>query len=207
MTQLILASSSKYRKQLLENIGLHVKNHAPDIDETPFSGEDPKTLSQRLATEKAKVVSTLYPTDIIIGSDQVAYVQTDAGPELLGKPGSIDNAVAQLLKCQGRIVTFYTALSVCQQSSGSSITKVEETHVHFRTLKESLIRAYVETEKPLDCAGSFKSEGMGVLLFERIKSRDPNSLIGLPIMLLHNVVERYFGIDLLDIATQPKGNQ
>ncbi|GEA13224.1 nucleoside triphosphate pyrophosphatase [Alteromonas sp. KUL49] len=203
MTQLILASSSPYRQQLLAQIGVHVRSHAPDIDETPRPGESPISLSKRLAVEKAEVVAKKFPNDIVIGCDQVALVETDDGRELLGKPGNVENAVNQLLLCQGRIVHFFTALSLSQHSTKIAVTHVEETKVHFRTLTEDLIRAYIAAERPLDCAGSFKSEGMGVLLFERITSRDPNSLIGLPIMLLHNLLERHFEIDLLEIATQP----
>lgn len=203
MTQLILASSSPYRQQLLANIGVHTRSHAPNIDETPRQGESPVSLSKRLAIEKAQVVATQFPNDIVIGCDQVALVETDEGRELLGKPGTIENAVKQLLLCQGKVVFFFTALSLCQYGAQKTVTHVEETKVQFRALTEDLIRAYIDAERPLDCAGSFKSEGMGVLLFERITSRDPNSLIGLPVMLLRNILERHFDIDLLEMATQP----
>ena len=207
MASLVLASSSQYRKMLLANIGIQVNTHAPDIDETPFENESPTALSLRLAEQKAqKVAAELEKvnndTIIIIGSDQVALVQTDAGPHLLGKPGTFENAVNQLMACQGKQVSFYTALCLHQPSANKTITQVDETRVFFRQNSEAAIRAYVEKEKPLDCAGSFKSEGLGVLLFDKIESRDPNSLIGLPIMLLNELLGAHFNVDLLAMAAQ-----
>ena len=206
MTKLILASSSKYRRQLLANIGIDVELVPPNIDETQKPNESPVALSQRLASEKAYKVAKRHPQRIVIGSDQVAMVETPNGQEVLGKPGSIENAVNQLMLCQGKLVSFYSALSLCQINPHGtpttiSVTNVEETHVHFRIHSEQQLRAYVEKEMPLDCAGSFKSEGLGVLLFERINSRDPNTLIGLPIMLLQNMLDKHFNIDLLTLAT------
>lgn len=212
MTKLVLASSSAYRKQLLANIGIHVDTCAPDIDETPRADETPVNLAKRLAAEKAKKVAWQYPQHIVIGSDQVALVETPTGKHLLGKPGSIDNAVEQLKLCQNKTVSFYTALSLCRVNDENAtsvngdknetcVTRVEETCVFFRNHSEAQLRAYVEAERPLDCAGSFKCEGMGVLLFERITSRDPNTLIGLPTMLLHNMLDKHFDVDLLDVAT------
>jgi septum formation protein len=205
MTKLVLASSSAYRKQLLANIGIHVQTCAPAIDETPLPDESPIDLATRLSSAKAQKVARRYPEHIVIGSDQVALVETATGKHLLGKPGTVDNAVAQLQMCQNKTVSFYTALTVCRFSQNDSearcVTQVEETSVFFRQHSEAQLRAYVETEQPLDCAGSFKCEGMGVLLFERITSRDPNTLIGLPIMLLHNLLDKHFDIDLLDVAT------
>lgn len=209
MASLILASSSQYRKMLLANIGIYVDTHTPDIDETPFANESPTALSFRLAQHKAhKVAADIGRLDnvesdtIIIGSDQVALVQTDTGPQLLGKPGTSKNAVNQLMACQGKQVSFYTALSLYQPSTNKTITQVDETRVLFRHNSEAVIRAYVEKEQPLDCAGSFKSEGLGVLLFDKIESRDPNSLIGLPIMLLNELLDAHFNINLLAMATQ-----
>ena len=206
MASLVLASSSQYRKMLLANIGIQVDTHAPDIDETPFANESPTALSLRLAEQKAhKVAAELERVNsdtIIIGSDQVALVQTDAGPQLLGKPGTVENAVNQLLACQGKQVSFYTALCLYQPSANKTITQVDETRVFFRHNSEAAIRAYVDKEQPLDCAGSFKSEGLGVLLFDKIQSRDPNSLIGLPIMLLNELLGAHFDVDLLAMAAQ-----
>ena len=206
MASLVLASSSQYRKMLLANIGIQVDTHAPDIDETPFANESPTALSLRLAEQKThKVAAELEKVNndtIIIGSDQVALVQTDAGPQLLGKPGTSENAVNQLMACQGKQVSFYTALCLHQPSTNKTVTQVDETRVFFRQNSEAAIRAYVEKEKPLDCAGSFKSEGLGVLLFDKIESRDPNSLIGLPIMLLNELLGAHFNVDLLAMAAQ-----
>ena len=206
MASLVLASSSQYRKMLLANIGIQVDTHAPDIDETPFANESPTALSLRLAEQKAhKVAVELEKVNndtIIIGSDQVALVQTDAGPQLLGKPGTFENAVNQLMVCQGKQASFYTALCLHQPSADKTITQVDETRVFFRHNSEAAIRAYVDKEQPLDCAGSFKSEGLGVLLFDKIQSRDPNSLIGLPIMLLNELLSAHFDVDLLAMAAQ-----
>lgn len=209
VASLILASSSQYRKMLLANIGIHVDTQAPDIDETPFANESPTALSLRLAEHKAlKVaadlgkVNNIDSNTIIIGSDQVALVQTDTGPQLLGKPGTSENAVKQLMACQGKQVSFYTALCLHQPSTNKTITKVDETRVFFRHNSEAAICTYVAKEQPLDCAGSFKSEGLGVLLFDKIESRDPNSLIGLPIMLLNELLSAHFDVDLLAMAAQ-----
>ena len=206
MASLVLASSSQYRKMLLANIGIQVNTHAPDIDETPFENESPTALSLRLAEQKAqKVAAELERVNndtIIIGSDQVALVQTDTGPQLLGKPGTSENAVKQLIACQGKQVAFYTALCLHQPSTNKTVTQVDETRVFFRQNSEAAIRAYVDKEQPLDCAGSFKSEGLGVLLFDKIESRDPNSLIGLPIMLLNELLGAHFNVDLLAMAAQ-----
>ncbi|CAI4160903.1 m(7)GTP pyrophosphatase [Alteromonas macleodii] len=206
MASLVLASSSQYRKMLLANIGIQVDTHAPDIDETPFANESPIALSLRLAEQKAhKVAAELEKVNndtIIIGSDQVALVQTDAGPQLLGKPGTFENAVNQLMACQGKQASFYTALCLHQPSADKTITQVDETRVFFRHNSEAAIRAYIDKEQPLDCAGSFKSEGLGVLLFDKIESRDPNSLIGLPIMLLNELLGAHFDVDLLAMAAQ-----
>ena len=206
MASLVLASSSQYRKMLLANIGIQVDTHAPDIDETPFANESPTALSLRLAEQKARKVAVelekVNNDTIIIGSDQVALVQTDAGPQLLGKPGTFENAVNQLMVCQGKQASFYTALCLHQPSADKTITQVDETRVFFRHNSEAAIRAYVDKEQPLDCAGSFKSEGLGVLLFDKIQSRDPNSLIGLPIMLLNELLGAHFDVDLLVMAAQ-----
>lgn len=213
MTTLVLASSSPYRKMLLTNIGIAVDTFSPNIDETPLQGELPTTLSVRLAEQKAKKVGLCLGKEkadsIIIGSDQVALVGTlntdqpsnKQNQQLLGKPGTEENALEQLLACQGKTVSFFTALCLHQASTNTTITKVDETRVHFRHNTEPTLCAYIKKERPLDCAGSFKSEGLGVLLFERIESRDPNSLIGLPIMLLNEMLSTYFDVDLLALAT------
>jgi septum formation protein len=206
MPTLILASSSQYRKKLLADIGIHVETMSPDIDETPRPKESALALSKRLAQEKAQKVSERVNNDnaIIIGSDQVAFLATDDGHALLGKPLDISTAVDQLERCQGRTVSFFTAVCAYQASTDTLFTDVEETRVHFRDNTTSLLQDYVEKERPLDCAGSFKSEGMGVLLFNRIEGRDPNSLIGLPIMLLNDILSCHFNINLLELATRAK---
>jgi len=206
MTKLVLASSSKYRQQLLANLGIDVKICPPAIDESPLPDESPVALTKRLASQKSRKVAHEMPEHIVIGSDQVAVVETPSGRQILGKPGTVEKAVEQLMLCQGKAVYFYTALSICRVDNKnddkiSCVTRVEETCVYFRTHSVAQLRAYVNKEMPLDCAGSFKCEGMGVLLFERITSRDPNTLIGLPIMLLHNMLDRHYGVDLLDLAT------
>jgi len=206
VAHLILASSSQYRKMLLANIGIQADTHAPDIDESPRENESPTALSLRLAEQKAHKVATelekVNSDTIIIGSDQVALVQTDAGPQLLGKPGTSENAVEQLMACQGKQVSFFTALCLHQPSTNKTITQVDETRVFFRHNSETAIRAYVAKEQPLNCAGSFKSEGLGILLFDKIESRDPNSLVGLPIMLLNELLGTHFNVDLLAMAAQ-----
>lgn len=206
MANLVLASSSQYRKMLLANIGIHVETCAPNIDETPLPSETATALSLRLAQQKAQKVAQqhagTFDNHIIVGSDQVALVETRDGPQLLGKPHTVDNAVEQLLTCRGKTVTFHTAICLHRASSNTTVTEVEKTKVVFRYNTENALQAYVEKERPLDCAGSFKSEGMGVLLFERIESRDPNSLIGLPIMLLNDLLAKHFEVDLLALAAR-----
>ncbi|MCU7553956.1 Maf family nucleotide pyrophosphatase [Alteromonas sp. ASW11-19] len=200
MHSLILASSSRYRQAQLANLGIHADTHAPNIDETPLDKETALELALRLAAEKAREVAPLYPDHLVIGADQVAVIEHEEGDQLLGKPGNMDNAVDQLRRCAGKQVVFYSAVSVCRHTTRQQITDHEVTRVHFRPLTDTEIRRYVETEKPFDCAGSFKCEGRGVLLFDAIDSRDPNALIGLPVMLLRDIVSQ-FDTDLLAMAT------
>ena len=206
VTNLVLASSSQYRKMLLANIGIQVDTCSPEIDESPLPNETATALSLRLAQQKAEKVaqqhSGTFNERIIIGSDQVALVESPSGPRLLGKPLSIENAVDQLLLCRGKTVIFHTAICLHRAATNTTVTEVEKTKVVFRHNTEDALRAYVEKERPLDCAGSFKSEGMGVLLFERIESRDPNSLIGLPVMLLNDLLATHFDVDLLAMAAR-----
>lgn len=198
-TSIILASSSKYRRAQLEALGLVIPGIAPNIDETPIPGEHPETLARRLAEQKATHIAEQYPNAVVIGSDQVACVETDEGVQLLGKPHTRDNAVNQLSLCSGKKVTFYTGLSLCKHQV-RTLTHCETVEVQFRALSRQQIEAYIDREQPFDCAGSFKSEGLGVLLFEHIHSRDPNTLIGLPVMLLRDMLAD-FDIDLLEMAT------
>ncbi|ATL92509.1 septum formation inhibitor Maf [Aeromonas sp. CU5] len=175
---LTLASTSRYRKALLEKLGQPFDCAAPDVDERPLAEESAQALVARLARAKAQVIADGRDHGLIIGSDQVCVCDG----RILGKPGTIDNAVAQLMAAQGRSVTFYTGLCVLDAATGQAHQLVEPFTVHFRTLDEAAIRRYVEAELPLDCAGSFKCEGMGIVLFKGLEGRDPNALIGLPLI-------------------------
>ena len=179
MTQkLILASTSRYRQALLAKLGLPFDCQAPEVDETPLPGESARQLVLRLAIAKARAVANQHDQGLIIGSDQVCVCQN----EILGKPGTVERAVAQLLAAQGQSVTFFTGLAVVDAATGQCHSLVEPFTVHFRSLDEAAIRRYVEAEQPLDCAGSFKCEGLGIVLFKALEGRDPNSLIGLPLI-------------------------
>ncbi|MGL4507763.1 MAG: Maf family protein [Aeromonas sobria] len=175
---LTLASTSRYRKALLEKLGLPFDCAAPDVDERPLAEESAQALVARLARAKAQAIADGRDHGLIIGSDQVCVCDG----RILGKPGTIDNAVAQLMAAQGRSVTFYTGLCVLDAATGQAHQLVEPFTVHFRNLDEAAIRRYVEAELPLDCAGSFKCEGMGIVLFKGLEGRDPNALIGLPLI-------------------------
>ncbi|MBS4688888.1 septum formation inhibitor Maf [Aeromonas sobria] len=184
---LTLASTSRYRKALLEKLGLPFDCAAPDVDERPLAGESAQALVARLARAKAQAIADGRDHGLIIGSDQVCVCDG----RTLGKPGTIDNAVAQLMAAQGRSVTFYTGLCVLDAATGQAHQLVEPFTVHFRNLDEAAIRRYVEAELPLDCAGSFKCEGMGIVLFKGLEGRDPNALIGLPLIGLIELLDRH----------------
>lgn len=185
--QLILASTSRYRKALLEKLGKPFQCEAPEVDESPLPGESAEALVARLAHAKASAVARQHDQGLIIGSDQVCVCDG----RILGKPGTVENAVAQLLAAQGKSVTFYTGLCVLDAATGRAEQLVEPFRVHFRQLDEAAIRRYVAAEQPLDCAGSFKCEGMGIVLFERLEGRDPNALIGLPLIGLVELLGRH----------------
>ncbi|GGB38153.1 Maf-like protein [Oceanisphaera marina] len=180
MAQLILASSSAYRQQLLHKLKLNFISMSPEIDETALPGETASDLVQRLAEQKARAVALRYPHGLIIGSDQVCVNQGT----ILGKPGTLANAKAQLLAASGQRLTFYTGLAVFDAANDQMRTLVEPFSVVFRTLSEAQIARYLELEPALDCAGAFKCEGLGISLFERMDGRDPNSLVGLPLIAL-----------------------
>lgn len=182
---LILASTSPYRRALLERLGLSFSTAAPDVDERRHPGESPAELVRRLAEAKARAVAENHPDTLIIGSDQVACLD-DA---ILGKPGDRDTAIAQLEHASGRCVLFLTGLCVLDARSGQARTLVEPFRVHFRHLTHARIQGYLERERPYDCAGSFKSEGLGIALFERLEGDDPNALIGLPLIRLIPLLE------------------
>lgn len=183
---LILASGSRYRHQLLEKLGLNIRAIAPNIDERAQPSEKTADLALRLAKQKALAVAERHPDALIIASDQVA----DLGGQAMGKPGSKESAIAQLRRCSGNEVRFHTALAVYNAANESLQTTVDLTRVRFRTLSDEAIARYVEREPALDCAGAFKVEGLGIALFESIDSRDPNSLIGLPLIALITMLQK-----------------
>lgn len=179
---LVLASTSRYRRELLARIAPRIRQIAPEVDETPLPLETPVDLVVRLAEAKARAVAARCPGALVIGSDQVAAL---AG-KILGKPGSRENAQAQLACCSGREVAFHTAICLLDGRSepARAYLASDATRVCFRSLDAAEIARYVEHETPLDCAGSFKSEGLGIALFERIQTEDPTALIGLPLIAL-----------------------
>lgn len=186
MPELILASTSPYRKQLLEKLGLPFECAAPEVDELPLPGETPRSLVLRLAQAKAQALSARFPNHLIIGSDQVCLLDG----EITGKPHTEENARLQLKKASGNVVTFYTGLALYNSANGQLQTECEPFDVHFRHLSEQEINAYIRKENPLNCAGSFKSEGLGIALFDRLEGRDPNTLIGLPLIALCKMLRR-----------------
>lgn len=178
MARLVLASTSRYRRELLERLRLSFDVARPDVDETASPGESPRNLAIRLAQAKACAVATQLADDAwALGSDQVAEVEGRA----LGKPGGRAAAIAQLDSMSGRIVRFHTALCLAH-ADGRTFADIDLTEVHFRALTDTEIERYVDAEQPFDCAGSFKSEGLGIALFERIDNRDPSALVGLPLI-------------------------
>lgn len=182
MTRVVLASTSRYRRELLARLLPDFAVDAPDVDETPILGEPPRDLAIRLASAKAHAVAARHPDAIVIGSDQVAELDGAA----LGKPGSVEAARAQLAASSGKTLSFHTALCVLDMRNNAAVAHSAHdcTQVVFRTLDAATIARYVDAEKPLDCAGSFKAEGLGIALFERIESSDPTALIGLPLIAL-----------------------
>ena len=177
---LVLGSTSPFRKALLERLGLAFATAAPDVDETRRPEETPEQLVTRLALAKAQAVAVLHPDSLVIGSDQVACI----GGEILGKPGNRERAIAQLQAASGRRVTFYTGLCLYNAVSGDYQLICEPFYVHFRSLSRQQVERYLDAEEPYNCAGSFKSEGLGITLFERLEGNDPNALIGLPLIRL-----------------------
>ncbi|MGM0767234.1 MAG: Maf family protein [Pseudomonadota bacterium] len=184
---LLLASSSPYRRSLLQRLALPFTTASPDIDESAEAGESAHHLATRLAREKARVLAADYPGHWIIGSDQVACLPDGT---ILNKPGSHEQAVQQLVRSSGQHVSFLTGLALMDSDTGAVQSHCEPFEVHFRTLTTEDIEHYLKREQPYDCAGSFKMEGLGIALFESLHGRDPNSLIGLPLIalvdMLHN---------------------
>lgn len=188
----ILGSTSRYRKELLSRLRIPFKVCAPHVDETPLTGETPKALALRLALAKATAVAKQNPQAVVIGSDQVADL--DGTP--LGKPGNHANAVAQLQKMRGKTVIFQTALSVVCIANGYERTELAAVKVRFRDLTDAEIEAYLQAEEPYDCAGSAKSEGLGIALLEAIDNDDPTALVGLPLIRTCQML-REAGVKLL----------
>lgn len=175
---LVLGSSSRYRRELLSRLGIAFEIAAPQVDETPKPGESPQALARRLALAKAQEVASRYPHAVVIGSDQVA----DLDGEPIGKPGTHENAQAQLERMSGRSVVFQTAVSVMCLESGFEQSDLAPVRVRFRTLLPAEIEAYLRAEQPYDCAGSAKSEGLGIALLDAIENDDPTALVGLPLI-------------------------
>ncbi len=188
----ILGSTSRYRRELLSRLHLPFDVHAPEVDETPHPGEAPATLAARLALAKAQAVAARFPEAIVIGSDQVA----DLDGEPLGKPGDHVRATAQLQRMRGRTLVFQTALAVVCKATGFAQQDLAPVRVVFRNLSDAAIEHYLRTEQPYDCAGSAKSEGLGIALLESIDSDDPTALIGLPLIRTCRLL-RAAGVDLL----------
>ncbi len=187
---LVLASTSPFRKQLLARLGIGFQTLAPDVDETALPGETPVDLVIRLAVAKARAVGNIRQ-GLIIGSDQVATT----GSDILGKPGNHERAAAQLAYLSGRRVTFHTGLCLLNSANGDLQADEVPYHVVFRTLAAKQIERYLRAEQPYNCAGSFKSEGLGITLFERMEGDDPTALIGLPLIRLTRMLA-LAGIDL-----------
>jgi len=175
---LILASSSRYRRELLARLRLPFNSIAPDVDETPQPGETPRALALRLAQAKAHAIAHAHPHTVVIGSDQVA----DLDGQPLGKPGTHERATEQLQRMRGQSVIFHTAVAVVCHATGFAQTALAPTTVRFRALTDVEIEHYLRAEQPYDCAGSAKSEGLGISLLEAIHSDDPTALIGLPLI-------------------------
>lgn len=186
MPRLILASSSRYRRELLSRLGLPFESLSPEIDEQPGPGESAATVARRLAQEKAQAIARQHPDAVIIGSDQTATID---GSQIIGKPGTHDRAVAQLKSASGKTLTFHTGLCVWQAGEEPLLDCVP-TFVRFRELSDAEIERYLRTEQPYDCAGAAKSEGLGVSLLLSQDGSDPTALIGLPLIRLCDMLRQ-----------------
>lgn len=195
--QLILGSTSPYRRELLARLRLSFDVASPEVDETPRTGESPRELATRLALAKARAVAARFPSAVVIGSDQVA----DLGGEPLGKPGTHERAVAQLHRMRGRTVIFQTAVAVVCQESGFEQVDLAPVRVRFRELSDAEIESYLRAETPYDCAGSAKSEGLGIALLESIENDDPTALVGLPLIRTARLL-RAAGLPLLQAESR-----
>tara|TARA_R110001583_G_scaffold2233_32_gene16557 strand:- start:5976 stop:6563 length:588 start_codon:yes stop_codon:yes gene_type:complete len=192
MKTLVLGSTSPFRKSILEKLNLAFECAKPNIDETALPDETPQALVERLAIEKAKAVAKEFPNALIIGSDQVAVCED----EILGKPHNFENGVKQLSKFSNKSITFHTGLCVFDSANHKVTSLVEPFIVHFNKLSQSEIENYLNAEQPYNCAGSFKSEGLGICLFEKLEGDDPNTLIGLPLIKLVALLKQH-GLNVL----------
>ncbi|RKZ98278.1 MAG: septum formation inhibitor Maf [Gammaproteobacteria bacterium] len=192
MQQLILGSSSPFRAELLAKLGLAFTTASPDIDESPLENEQAEQLVKRLSEQKARAIGQHYTNALIIGSDQVAILDG----QILGKPDNHINAVKQLTTASGKTVLFLTGLALLNSKTGQIQSLVEPFEVSFKTLSVAQIEFYLQQEQPYQCAGSFKSEGFGISLFYKLRGDDPNSLIGLPLIRLIELLKAE-GIDIL----------
>lgn len=183
---LILASTSPFRKQLLEKLNLTFSCCSPEVDETPLENETPVELVLRLAKLKAAAGAIQYSEGIVIGSDQVAVINN----QIIGKPLNRETAIEQLSQASGQAITFYTGLAIHNIETAEVDSLVEPFTVYFRELSQKQICRYVDIEQPFYCAGSFKSEGLGIALFERLEGKDPNTLVGLPLISLIDLLHR-----------------
>ncbi len=198
--QLILGSSSPYRKALLEKLGLPFECFSPDIDESDNPGESPEQLVERLAIEKARKTGITYPGALIIGSDQVAVLDN----KIIGKPANHQDAVNQLKEASGREVHLYTGLCLYNANTGTIQHSVESYSVVFRQLNENQIEQYLNKDQPYNCAGSLKSETLGIAMLSKLEGEDPNTLIGLPLIRLVDMLLAE-GIDPVLAAQQAPG--
>ncbi|WP_305907213.1 Maf family protein [Methylomarinum sp. Ch1-1] len=187
MKKLVLASRSPYRSELLQKLKIAFLTCSSDIDESAKPSESGEQLAIRLAIAKAEAVAKKHPNHLIIGSDQVAVHRH----KQLCKPGNRENALRQLTEQSGHAVKFHTGLCVLDSASGKYLTALDTCTVYFKKLSVNQIQHYIDREQPYDCAGSFKSEGLGIALFEKIDSEDPNALIGLPLIKLVNLLEQF----------------
>lgn len=183
---IVLASTSPFRRSILEKLKIPFTCTTPDCDETPFVNESAADLVKRLAEQKARSCYDLPTNSLIIGSDQVCVINN----KLVGKPHTKEKAIEQLRQASGQCVSFYTGLCVYNTISGQTQTICEIFNVHFRQLSLQQIENYIEKEQPLNCAGSFKSEGLGIALFDKLEGKDPNTLIGLPLISLIDMLEK-----------------
>lgn len=186
MPTLVLASSSPYRRDLLARLRLPFEVAVPDVDETPLAQEMPQATALRLAQLKARAVAAQFPDALIIGSDQVALL----GEQQVGKPHTHENAKKQLQAASGRSMVFHTALCLYNSSTGNMQARVVPITIQFRQLNDAVIERYLHAEQPYNCAGSAKSEGLGIALIERFEGEDPNALVGLPLIALVDMLQQ-----------------